>query len=386
MSNRQPTSWPHVAAGLFAGVCIALLVGKMSATVPLLRENFGTGLTAMGFYISLLSLAFALGGLGFGLLVRRIGARRAAVAGLALGAIGSGLGALAPSFPLLFLTRAAEALGYSLTVTAIPSLIQSKTAPPDRSFAMALWGTWLPIGVSVMLAIAALAIGFLGWRGIFALVAAANLAACVLIARLYHRDPPLVTGRVNLRGTLRRDPVRHVVAFVCFSAPSLVVMSFLPTLLHDDYGVSVRSANAVVTGAVLAMVPATLSAGWLLGRGVRPDLMAALGFVAGGTLAIPLFGGFLPLWAVVICAGAYNLVGGLVAAVLWSAVPRMMRNMDEAPVLNGLLFQGAGIGQLIGPPLAGVCVGLIGSWSGVWLFTIPFAMTGCWLALNFGRR
>ena len=66
---------------------------------------------------------------------------------------------------------------------------------------------------------------------------------------------------------------------------------------------------------------------------------------------------------------AFTGVGGVIPGTLFGAVPHIARTPAAAAGIVGLLIQGAGIGQLLGPPLFAWAVAGSGSWRGAWLFT-----------------
>jgi MFS transporter, DHA1 family, inner membrane transport protein len=87
-----------------------------------------------------------------------------AVAGLLLQGLAGAAGATAGGAPLLLATRVLEGIGFLAVSVAATSLIVAAARPGDRGRAMAVWGTLMPIGMTLAMLGAPL-LAVLGWRG-----------------------------------------------------------------------------------------------------------------------------------------------------------------------------------------------------------------------------
>ena len=357
------TDWSAVWAATLAGVAAAMQVGKAAAALPLIRAETGAGLTALAAYVSLISIVAATAGIAFGGAARRIGPRRAGLAGLGLIAAGSALGALSPGLPLLLASRLPEALGFALVATAMPALIGAIAAPRDRPVALGLWATWLPVGIAAAMGVALFAPG-IGWRGAFAVAAGAPALAALALWRFAPPDPAPVTQPAA--GGLPSGALSLTAAFSAFSAANLVVAAFLPTLLHDELGLSPAAGAGVGLLASLALVPGNLLAGWLRGQGAGGRALMACGFLGMLGFAAILFAP-LPPPARIAAAFAYGAACGVTPAVIWGSVPLLARRPAEAPLISGAFYQGAGIGQIAGPLLAAWAVAAGGWGAALWV-------------------
>ncbi len=383
------TNWAIVLAATFGGIAAALHIGKAAATLPLIREEFDADLTLLATYVSLISLVAALTGTVFGTFTRRIGARRAGLAGLFIIGAASAAGALIESVPVLLVTRAAEAIGFALSATAMPAIIQSAAAPQHKSLTLGIWATWLPTGVALMMGIAWLLLDSIGWRGVFwAGAAIPVLAAFILMAVTPTRtdSQPAGLSLDALRTVFGREPILLAGNFIAFSAANMVVMGFLPTILVDEFAMSPTDATLVSLFAALSLLPGNVGAGWLLDRGYSVRGLFFLFFGGMTIFGYLLFAEWVQPEIRIASAFLFSACTGVPPSVIWSSIPRLIRGPDEAPLLSGFFYQGAGIGQLLGPILAGAVVEGAGGWFSAFWIILVLMIAGAGLTASLPRN
>lgn len=166
------TRWCQIGLLWLIGILAAAQLAKIAVLAPQLSRTFNLSLPQVGLLISLLEVGGALGGLGAGLLIGRIGARRFLVAGLVLLALTGSIGALTADVRTLFIARAGEGIGYVLAVIAAPTLIAGLASERDRGAALALWSTFVPLGVAIGSGVTGWGVSWLGTTGILLLWAA----------------------------------------------------------------------------------------------------------------------------------------------------------------------------------------------------------------------
>ncbi|MFI6574680.1 MFS transporter [Nocardiopsis sp. NPDC050513] len=137
--------------------------------------------------------AFALGFGGFLLLggraVDRLGARRMLALGAGLMAAASVAGALAGHPGVLVAARAAQGLGAAALFPATLALVNSVfAAGPERTRAMAVWGTAGAFGALAGGAVGGLLTSYLGWSSVFWALVPLALAVALAAPRLLPRD------------------------------------------------------------------------------------------------------------------------------------------------------------------------------------------------------
>jgi hypothetical protein len=205
----------------------------------------------------------------------------------------------------------------------MPALIQAQAAPRDRGLALGIWSTWMPTGIAAMMVIGYFGLGPLGWRGIFWICALLPAAAALLLT--------LASGPVGSAGpravglSFRVLHDRNVIVmagiFICFSAAFLLVMTFLPTILVDTLSFTPPTAALVGFAASLALLPANVSAGWLIGRGASATLIFAVSLTGMLVTAAVLFAPALGATVCVTAAILFGLASGAPPAVIWALDP-----------------------------------------------------------------
>ncbi len=326
------SSWLRIWLAFLAGCIAAFQIGKTAASLALIIDELALSLFQAGLIVSLFTLVGALLGAGFGLVSDRLGHLRTACAGLAISAVGSLLGAQSADFGLLLATRLLEGFGFILAIVALPSLISRSAAAADRPLAMGLWGAFMPAGIGASMLVTPLLVDWHGWRGLWTDVGIVMLLWCALLALGFRGDraasgaTPAVRDIVG--NALRSGPLLLVGGFVCYSALYQPVTAFFPTLLITDRGLALGSAAYLGALVAMANVVGNIGAGWLIGRGI-----------------------------------AFSTCGGLYPGTAFALAPRFAAQPSHIALMSGLLLQGAGIGQTVGPLLVGSLVEQGGSWT-----------------------
>jgi MFS family permease len=135
-ADDERTRWGATAAVLAAGVVGAFQIGKLPASLPVLRDDLGLGLIAAGWVISTISAVGVVAGVASGWIDDRFGHRRMLLTGMAIMAAGTLAGAAAWNGASLIASRLIEGLGYIAIITAAPSLLATVSAPRDHSMVM----------------------------------------------------------------------------------------------------------------------------------------------------------------------------------------------------------------------------------------------------------
>ena len=370
-SEPEHTHWPRVALLIGAGIAAAVHIGKVPGALPVIAADLAFDLSTSALLTSIYSLISAMGGLFFGLSARRFGPRRLLVVGLVLASAASLVGASAHANGLLLTTRVFEGLGFIIVSVAAPVLIMAATASRDRRLALGLWGSYVPAGSSLMMLATAATLTPFGWRGVWVLAAAATAAMALAIlagvrapATPSQLPPAAADLRAGLSDALAPPSRRLSACFLVYGAQYLAVVSFLPLILVETAGLSVAAAGLCGAMVAAANILGNVGAGWLGVRGWRVDRVVAIGALGMGLGALPIFVTAAPVSVKVGSAMLFCAIGGLIPGTLLGAAPRAARTPVAAAAVVGLMIQGAGIGQLLGPPIFAVVVNAWGGWSG----------------------
>lgn len=373
------------------GVSSALHIGKLPVAIPALQQGLGLTLLQAGFLLSLVQLAGMVLGLFIGLAADRLGPLRVMRAGLLLLATGSAMGALAADVMLLLWTRALEGLGFLLAVLPAPALLRQWVRhPPTLARALGWWGAYMPVGTALALLAGAGLIGWLGWRGLWWVLAGTSLLALALLAGSAPAAVPGRAGRAmplwpRLSRTLGSPaPWLMALAFFCYSGQWLAVVGFLPTI-YSQAGVGGLALGLLSALAAGINMTGNVAAGRWLARGVRPGVLLATGYGAMAVGALIAFGAggwpVLQYLAVLL----FSALGGLVPGTLFGLAVRLAPDADTVSTTVGWMQQWSSLGQFMGPPVVAWMAVRAGGWQWTGLLTAASSVVGLWLAWRLQR-
>jgi DHA1 family inner membrane transport protein len=134
-----------------AGLGAAAQFGKISILYEDLRNAYGgNGEVALGLVVSIVGMVGLIFGTTAGLLVARIGPRRAIVAALAAGAAMSAMQSLMPAYPLMLATRIIEGASHLSIVVVGPTMIAALAPEDRRPLAMTLWSSFFGVTYTIL--------------------------------------------------------------------------------------------------------------------------------------------------------------------------------------------------------------------------------------------
>ncbi len=385
--GKEGTRWAAVLAIVGAGVVSALQVGKVIIAAPLLRKDMGLDLASIGALAAVFSILGLVGGIAAGGVINRYGARRMLLAGLAATAVGTVTGAMAPVYSVLLASRIVEGLGFLMITVAGPAALQRMVSASTRDFAFALWSCYMPAGMAIaMLASQA----FNGWQAYWWCAGAAVLVALAGVAALAPATPG--GARLSWDG-LRQDTVDTMgapgprllaLSFTLYSLMFFALFTFLPVLLTEQLGLPLATAGLYSAIASAANVVGNLGAGVLLARGWRRSTLIACASLIMGAVALLIFRSVLPAMPTFLLCVLFSAVGGLIPATLLGTAPLLAPKPALTPASVGLVMQGSGLGQVIGPVAVGGAIDHYG-WSAASLIVAAAGLGGVWLAWRLRR-
>ncbi len=378
------SAWPRILILWLVGILAAAQLAKISAIAPILRESFHLSLPRIALLISLLEVGGAVFGFVAGLGLARFGMRAFLLAGGVTLATASLAEAVAPGPAILFAARAVEGVGYLLMVIVCPTAIAAIATEQNRGRALALWSTFVPVGLALGSAVTASLVTLAGPRGVMLAWAVALAAITALLTRL---PLPGASGR---RITLPA-PAAWVstFAFGLYTLFVCALLMLLPSFLVERSGAPIAQVGLVTALASLAALPGSAAAMWLMRRGQlsRHRMMLVSAFALLATLPLVLWlyqAGGTSLTVSGALAIAATLVSGLVPPLMFARLPAQSgaTTPDDPRIAaaNGLITQFGAGGALLGPPLAGMVVAAWG-WPalGIALIALVLAMLACLL-------
>ena len=358
-----------------AGLGAAAQFGKISVIYEELRALYGgQGEAALGLVVSVVGIVGLVFGTTAGLIVARIGPKRAIIAAMALGALVSVIEAALPGWPLMILARVAEGVSHLTIVIVGPVMIAGLAPESKRPFAMTLWSSFFGVTYAVLALIAAPVLEWGGIPGLFLGHAVWMAALAVILALALPPDAAAMPGRIR---NILSEHLR-IYASPRLAAPAMgfCFYTFLYvaclTLLPPQAPVAERALMAA--GMPLISIAVSLTLGVrLLGR------MSAVRIVQWGyAAAIP---GFLLLWlgwgqGLAMLAGGFWLSAalGIVQGASFASIPELNATAEDRAGAAGAVAQLGNLGTTTGTPvLAAVLAG-----------TGPAAMAGIAAALCLG--
>lgn len=376
--------WPLILLIVGAGVVSAFQVGKAPAALDAVRADLALDLAAASWLLSAFAVVGALAGAAIGIAIDHAGARRMVLAGLLLQAVASAAGAMAPSATPLLATRAVEGLGFLTVTVAAPSLVVAVAQSAQLGRAIAVWGTFMPVGMTIVLLGAPL-LPMLGWRGYwFGNAAILAVYALVLSAatRGIARRP--AQGRIitDLRDVaMAGRPWLLALLMAAFGAGYFALIGFLPTILSERLQVSAVTASQLTALVVIVNAAGNLASGALLMRGWRRSHVLATGFAAMAICAAPVLADSLPPWPSYALCIVFSAISGLIPVALLDAAPRYAPRAGLVGATVGLVMQGNNFGLVLGPAAAGAIAVHTGGWPVAGLGVAALSLLAAGLAL-----
>ena len=371
-----------------SGVVAATQIGKAIISIPMIRGDLALGLDLAGLIVGTFATLGAMTGIGAGLVVGRLGARRSLIGGMGVIALGNVIGASAPDQLVLLVARIIEGVGFLAVVLAIPSMLAQLVTREKRDFAMAAWSAYMPTGIMLMLLVAPLLLT-IGWRS-FWLANALMTGSCAILLAIQAPAAP-ATARAGAARffadalIIVRQPSCLVlaIAFFAYSCQIFSLAFALPLLLTSVYGVSLGAAGLLSAMVLAVSAIGHLSSSLLLRAGVPiwGNVAAAFGFFALSGFAV--YGDVLPPQGVSLAAALALGIGGLAPGAIYAAAPHTAPAPSAVPPTIGLVQQASSLGQFAGPAALGLWVEHLG-WQAAPAILAPAALIG--LACAFALR
>lgn len=429
---RQGLPTPLVV--ILCGVVAAMHIGKMPPAIPALQASLQVSLVQAGFLLSMAQLAGMLVGVLVGALTDGLGLRRSLLSGLVLLSVASGLGAWADHARALLALRALEGLGVLLVVLPAPSLLRRLLPPTELARHLGVWGAYMPTGTAAALLAGPWLMQWLGWQGLWLVLAGLTAAMAAWAARQVPADPPktastaastaalttaspaTTSGHISptpspvpspVQGTasqpaqsaflgwlrrLRRTlgslgPWLVALAFAMYSSQWLAVIGFLPSV-YAQAGLGAAAAGGLTALVCAINITGNVAAGRLLHRGWSAPRLLAVGFVC---MAVSTWLAFHPLtapWPALRYAAclAFSAIGGLVPGTLFSMAVRVAPDEQCISTTVGWVQQCSSTGQFIGPPLVAWVAQRVGGWHLTWAVTGTASLLGLVLVALLSQR
>lgn len=347
-------------AGLLS-LAVAIGIGRFVYTpiLPYMTTGLGLGKSEAGLIASANFLGYLLGALAVAWRAVPGDPRRWLLGALAASGLSTGAMALTTSLgPFLLLRFAAGAAG-ALVMVLASSLVMDRLSAAGR----AAWAAVMYAGVGTGIAISALAVpatasGVGDWQSPWLFCGALSLALSALIGGLLRTPPALSAAAADTRGGKgKHDLRRFILAYGLFGFGYVITATFVSDMVRAD-SVLQPAEHLVWLCVGLTAAPSAPLWGWAGRRwgSKRAFAIACLLEAVGVALSVSGAG----IWALLMGAG---LLGGTFVGLTALGMVYARRPSSGNPRRNLALMTAAfGLGQMVGPTLAGVLYDSLGSY------------------------
>jgi MFS family permease len=327
------------------------------------RADYGVSYTELGLALVAFNVVTAVGQTPAGFLVDRFGARILLIAGLLCGGLAFAIAGLVNSFWLMVAMFALAGVGNAVYHPADYALL-SHHIPAERiakvfsihTFAGILGGACAPVSLLLMQSV-------WGWRGAFVGAALLGFAVAALLL-IQREEPPAVhppkpaTPRAGPTGwrLLMSGPILlNLVFFALLALTSGGLQNYSVVALAALYGTPATAANTALTGYLTLSAIGVLAGGYVAARSARHGLVAVVGSVMIGVIAVLI--GVVDLGSMLLIA-AMSL-GGFFNGVIMPSRDMIVRAVTPPGSFGavfGFVTTGFNIGGIIAPLIFGLAM------------------------------
>jgi predicted MFS family arabinose efflux permease len=332
------------------------------AMLPALANDFQTNTVAVAGTISGFAIAYGFMQLIYGPLADHLGKPRV-IAWVSVGCVfGLGLASIAPSLFTLICARALTGMTAAGIIPIAMAYIGDNSNSDNRQATLANFISATILGSMAGQLIGGLASDTVGWRWAFAFVcslfvlAAWNLRGSLSKRTAVRGATPITATNLSFRTDVSTGINKYRQAFQTKGMPLFLTltffqgainfagMSFVPTFVHEHFGVSLTKASLVVVGYAIGGLIYSRTAVHLLKRFTVAQIAAT-----GGLLQALSFANLVlvPTWSIALLVG---LIGGYGSIMLHNSMQtqatRMVPQSTGTSVASFamILFLGQAIG------------------------------------------
>src|SRR5215469_4474096 len=368
VGSTQHPQQRHLLLGTISFTICFAAWGLISAFAPLFRQKFHLSATQTGFLVAVPVLLGALARLPMGMLADRFGGRIVFAVLMFFVAAPVALVPSAASYNSLL--RVAFFLGMAGSSFAVGvGYVSRWFSLESQGSALGVYGLG-NIGQSAAVFLGPVAAAAFGFRSVYVGMSIILVVWAVVFA-VFAQNAAQTTrpkGLSEMLGVLAHEPLAWLLsAFYFLTFGGFVAFSiYLPTLLHDQFGLKPADAGFRTAGFVVVATLCRPLGGWLSDRigGSRVlswilPVVAGFGLLLGAPSVIPFTVGALG------CAALLGIGNGAV----FQLVPRYFPN--QRATVTGLVGAMGGMGGFFPPLLLGVFRDKLGViWPGFLLLSV----------------
>jgi predicted MFS family arabinose efflux permease len=373
---------------------VQALLTPVKTALHLTDENFGR-LAAAFMVPSMVAVPL------FGLLATRFPRKHLLVGAAIVWSLASAGGALAGGLATLMLWRGLTGFGEAAYQGLVPGWLADLYGRSSRNFVFSLFMLRNKLGSALALALGGWLAARYGWRAAFLVTGLPGVALALGLLLLREPAPGAADGVVAARSSL---PLRvqvavfriapyttHLAGLVFFYSGTVTAQFWLPAFLHRVYGLTNQAATGFVAEVLLAIAPAGLIGGYLVGRylsGSRGGMQAALSvtsFLAAALFALAFATRELAVakTMAVLAIIAFGSTAGTLTNLLVETVPPALRSV--AGSIGA--FIAIGVSGAVAPWVLGALSDRYGLPDAIFLGPATYAVAGViWAAAAWAAR
>ncbi len=382
MTHPYRTAFVIVSLWL-AGLGAAAQFGKVSATYPQLVAHYADYPFGVTFLVSVVGMVGLILGIVAGLVVARIGARRAILGALLVGAGVSFLQSLLPPFPVMLAARIVEGASHLAIVVVGPVAIASIAGERWQGAAMTLWSSFFGVTYALLFLIApyfdvaGLFRFHMGWMLVMAAILWGILPKSVGLSA---NAPQQGLWAEHLRIYASPFLAGPATGFVFYTVIYVALMTVLPVHAAPGYGELLGVVPPLVS------ITASLTMGvWLLNH-MPAWKLARIGF------SIAVLSGLM-LWALwdnglgqLLAACSVSVGAGIVQGASFASIPQLNAAPADRARAAGAIAQMGNLGTTTGTPLLVLIIQAFGASAGTLAFIVGFSTMGILVLTLQARR
>ena len=364
--STSPYRFVIAGLTLLAHFAVGMSYLATAPLIPLIIADYSINRTTAALLVTLPLLVGAGFGLPGGVIIARMGIRRAYTVGWLLMAL-TVLSPLAPNFLTLLTLRIAYGVGFALIMTATGPLLMQwfrvKETLIMNGLNSALWGVGVALSLSIAVPLAEV-VGWLGAVGVFGSVSLLGAVAWVPLGRPVGRGSPLValvTPRALWKVISNRTVLLLAVADMGNLTQYAALGSWLPSFLSESRGLSLTQSGLVTGLLPFVGIFAVLAAGFASYR-VGPNrnflIIGGLLIALGGPGAF-LFDNLSGIYISIIILGVGSELHTPTMLSLPMELPGM--TLEKIAIVWGFLLSTGGFAMFLSPLLVGLLRDVSGS-------------------------
>ncbi len=316
--------------------------------LPAMQEATGFGAATAGWIAGWNYLGYLLGALAASFIAARASRSALLLACIAASILSTSAMALTADVALWCALRFASGLASAGVLVISSAIVLETLAKAARPHLMGVLFSGVGIGIALSGMVVALGVGTLDWRGLWFALAGVSVALALMTLPLWRRHhvsraspPPAARPRESFSSPLL------IASYFLEGLGYVVTGTFLVAIAKQMPGIG-GAAESLWIAVGLAGAPSTLLWSRVAQRWSAPTALIAAHLVQAAGIVLPVFSD--SLWVALLAAVFF---GGTFMGITAVIVAYGGRIAAQPARMIGLLTAAFGLGQMIGPVIAG---------------------------------